>query len=385
MNKYKISIYSLISCALFFAVFKPYFLPDAIRQASKTIILAGVFIFVITNMKLNKLINCSLIFASCVILSAIVAIFNRNYEIRDFLDSILYALTFYDLYTFAKLCKYKGYSQKLISSMFRMNLLYCILTVFSVAIVGVENNSNTVAYLFGNKFTSAYLFILLIALYGASHETDKKRNKLILCFLFIFSVSFSLYIDCATATVTLIILFIMYLLPEKIKLHIINQKYIIIALILSAIIVIWLEAILKIDFVNRIVVDYFQKSYTITGRLEIYSKYLRNVISGSFWVGYGYSNELMKNLTGIYANAQNGLLEMFVNFGFLGVIALLFTVYYCFKRTNKDIETFYLALVVYGMIIAAIFEVSLNWFFLLGLCLIRWNCNVEENELVKRK
>ena len=176
MNKYKISIYSLISCALFFAVFKPYFLPDAIRQASKIIILAGVFIFVITNMKLNKLINCSLIFASCVILSAIVAIFNRNYEIRDFLDSILYALTFYDLYTFAKLCKYKGYSQKLISSMFRMNLLYCILTVFSVAIVGVENNSNTVAYLFGNKFTSAYLFILLIALYGASHETDKKRE-----------------------------------------------------------------------------------------------------------------------------------------------------------------------------------------------------------------
>lgn len=35
MNKYKISIYSLISCALFFAVFKPYFLPDAIRQGVK--------------------------------------------------------------------------------------------------------------------------------------------------------------------------------------------------------------------------------------------------------------------------------------------------------------------------------------------------------------
>lgn len=111
--------------------------------------------------------------------------------------------------------------------------------------------------------------------------------------IYFFRILFPLYRLC-TATVTLIILFIMYLLPEKIKLHIINQKYIIIALILSAIIVIWLEAILKIDFVNRIVVDYFQKSYTITGRLEIYSKYLRNVISGSFWVGYGYSNELIE-------------------------------------------------------------------------------------------
>lgn len=175
MNKYKISIYSLISCALFFAVFKPYFLPDAIRQASKIIILAGVFIFVITNMKLNKLINCSLIFASCVILSAIVAIFNRNYEIRDFLDSILYALTFYDLYTFAKLCKYKGYSQKLISSMFRMNLLYCILTVFSVAIVGVENNSNTVAYLLEiNLPRRIYLYFLL--LYMGLHMKRIKKE-----------------------------------------------------------------------------------------------------------------------------------------------------------------------------------------------------------------
>lgn len=374
MSRYKISIYSIISYALFFAVFKPYFLPDALRQGMKIVILVGVFLFIVFNTNKKMLLNCSLIFCSCIILSGVVAGVGGNYEIRDILDSILYALTFYDLYTFAALCKSKGYSDKLITCMYRMNLIYCILTVISVAIVGVENNSNNVAYLFGNKFTSAYLFVLLIALYGASHEMNKKRNQLSLCLIFVFAIFLSLYMDCATATVTLALLFVMYLIPDKMKQQLIKGKYVVIALILSALIVFWIEGVLKVDFVNRIVSDYFNKSYTVTGRLEIYNEYLANVILGSFWVGYGYSNMIMKNLTGVYANAQNGLLEIFVNFGFLGVAALLFTVYCCYKHSEKGTRKFYLSLVVYGMIIAAIFEVSLNWFFLLGLCLIRWNC-----------
>ena len=117
--------------------------------------------------------------------------------------------------------------------------------------------------------------------------------------------------------------------------------------------------------------------------MEIYGKYLTNVILSSFWVGHGYSNSVMKNLTGVYANAQNGLLEMFVSFGFLGVVALIYTVYYCYKKSDKGIQVFYLSLIVYGMIIAAVFEISLNWFFMLGICLIRWNCNLDEN--VSRK
>lgn len=375
MSRYKISIYSIISCTLFFAVFKPYFLPDAIRQALKILILAGTFLFLIFNSNKKVLLNCSLMFCSCVMLSGVGAVIRGNYGFRDILDSLLYALTFYDLYTFSALCKRKGYSDRLIDCMYSMNLIYCILTVISVAVVGVENNSNNVAYLFGNKFTSAYLFILLIALYGASHDMNKKRNETTLFMIFVFSILFSLYMGCATATVTLVVLFVIYWMPEKIKQQAIKERYVVITLILSALVVIWIEAILKNDFINRLVTEYFDKSYTVTGRLEIYGSYLAKVIMGSFWVGYGYSNSVMMNLTGVYANAQNGLLEMFVSFGFLGVVVLVFTVYYCFKNSEKGSRTFYLSLVVYGMIIAAIFEVSLNWFFLLGLCLIRWNSN----------
>lgn len=379
MDRYKISVYSLISYALFFAVFKAYFLPATLRQVLKIAILVGIFFFIVFNSKRKQLFNCSLILASCVLLSALVVAIRGTYAFRDILDSVLYVLTFYDLYTFAGLCKCKGCSHKLVSSMYRINFVYCVLTVISVAIVGVENNSNTVAYLFGNKFTSAYLFILLVALYGASHEMSKKRNKVTLYAIFVFSIAFSLYMDCVTATVTLVVLLVFCLIPEKTKQLIVNEKYVVIALIMSGVIVIWIERILKINFVNQIVFQYFEKSYTVTGRLEIYGKYLGIVILSSFWVGHGYSNSVMKNLTGVYANAQNGLLEMFVSFGFLGVVALVYTVYYCYKKSEKGIQVFYLSLVVYGMIIAAVFETSLNWFFMLGICLIRWNCNLEEN------
>lgn len=383
MTRYKINIYSIISCALFLAVFKQYFLPDAVRQMLKILILVGTFLFLIYSCKKKMLLNVSLMFCASVILSSIVATIRGNYGFRNLLDSLLYALTFYDLYTFSALCKQKGYSDRLIDCMYNMNLIYCILTIISVAMVGIDNNSNNAAYFFGNKFTSSYLFILLISLYGASHDMSNKKNKITLFTIFCFSILFSLYVECATATITLAALFVIYLMPEKIKRLVVKERYVVIALILSAVVIIWIEAILKIDFINRLVTDFFHKSYTLTGRLEIYGSYLAGVIKGSLWTGYGYSNSVMMDLTGVYANAQNGLLEIFVSFGILGVIVLVFTVYYCFKHGEKGNSIFYLSLVVYGMIIAAIFEISLNWFFLLGLCLIRWSSN--NNDLKYRR
>lgn len=377
MGKVNINIYSLISSALFFAIFKPYFLPEGIRILLKIGILILVFFFLISNLNLNRLLNHSLIFCACVVVSAVVAKINGNYSMKSLLDSILYALTFYDLYTFAQLCKIKDSSDKLLFNMYMMNLIYCILTIASILVVGVENNSNRAAYLFGNKFTSMYLFILLIALFGATHDMNIKRNRIILFVISIFSFLLSIYLDCATATISLLIILVIFFLPNKFKKYLINEKVVVIALIMSALIIIWIEVILKTSFISRLVTEYFGKSYTVAGRLEIYSVYLGGVLRERFWLGHGYSSSVMLNKTGVFSNAQNGMLEIFVSFGIVGVIALIFTVYYCYKHSGKKAKTFYLSLVIYGMIIAAIFEVTINWFFLLGLCLIRWNSSID--------
>ncbi len=389
MTKYKIStkvsVYSLISYALFIAIVKPYFLPDAVRQIVKIMILVGVLLFTITRLKTKKLLNISLLFCMCVLISSLVAIFRDNYQFRDFLDSILYALTFYDLYTFAELCSTKGCIDVMMRSIYRINLICCLLTLISVTFVGTGTfNSNQAVYFFGNKFASTYLFIFLIAMFGATHQMSEKKNKIIFYLLIIFSVLFSLYVGCATVAVTLIILFILSFLPHKFKHILLNEKCVVVALIMSALILLWIQAILNLEFVDRIVTGYFNKSYTITGRLEIYGVYIAEVIKQHFWIGYGYSNSVLTNLTGMYSNAQNGLLEMFVNFGLLGIIALIITVYHCYKTSSKNDKVLYLSLAVYGLIIAAIFEVSLNWFFFLALVLVKWNCD-QEKSITRRR
>ena len=378
---YKINVYNFLTYALMFAIIKPYFLPTGLRQISKVAILLCVFLFTVSKTKKNRLVNLAWLFSGSVLLSAIMAYIKGGYQSKDFLDAMLYTVTFYDVYSFVGLCKEKNHFDEMMKCLYNITVLYCILTFLSVMLIGISNNSNQASYIFGNKFTSSYLFIFWIALYGAVHEMDLWKNKVRYIILFLFSIAFTLYMGCATATVTLTILFVVVLISSrKFRLLFLNEKVAVIALLVSAFIVFGMEQILKNDFINDIVAGFFNKSYTVTGRLEIYNVYLMKVIRERFWFGYGYSNSMMKSLTGIYANAQNGLLEIMVNMGFLSVMALLVTVFLCFKNTLKTNKSFYISIIVYGMIIASIFEVALNWFFLFGVCLIRWNCNVDDSE-----
>lgn len=370
--KYKINVYNFLTYALIFAIVKPYFLPEGLRQVSKICILLCIFLFTVSKAKKNSLVNLAWLFSGCVLLSTIMAYIKGGYQLKDFLDAVLYSITFYDIYSFTGLCKEKNHFDDMLKCLYNIIALYCMLTILSVGLTGTANNSNQASYFFGNKFSSSYLFIFWIALYGATHKMDLWKSRIRHIVLFIFSIAFTLYIGCATATVTLVILFIVVLIPsQKIRMLFLNEKFAVGALLLSALIAFGMGEILKIDLINDIVSDFFEKSYTVTGRLEIYNVYLMNIIRDSFWFGYGYSNSVMKSLTGLYANAQNGLLEIMVNMGFLSVIALLITVFICFKNTSKTNKSFYISIIIYGMIIASVFEVALNWFFLLGICLQR--------------
>lgn len=376
-----IGLYKFITYALFFAIVKPYFIPTVPRQIVKIAILFGIFLFIVSRSNFKQLRNLSLIFSACVILSGICNVLTDSYGMKDFFDSILYTITFFDTYSFFALCNKKRKTRVLIESLFQINLLYCILTLISVTIVGTENNSNMSVYPFGNKFTSCYLFVLFITLYGLSHEMDRFGARVIHRCIIVFSCLFSLYVGCSTGTVIFTALFLISFLPEKGRNILTNKVVVCAALVLSAVIIIWIELILKIDFVNQIVVDFFHKSTTVNGRLVIYSAYLEQLIRDNLWLGYGYSNDVMLTISkGVFGNTQNGLMEILMNYGIVGVVALIFTVYSCFKGSKDQTKAFYASFVVYGMIIAAVFEVTINWFFIMGIFLVRWCCNKTEEK-----
>ena len=118
--------------------------------------------------------------------------------------------------------------------------------IVSILFVGTVNNSNQSAYIFGNKFTSSYLFIFFVALYGATHEMILWKNKICYIALFISSIALTLYIGCATATVTLAVLFIATIVPfQKIRMLLLNERFAVTALIMSALVVLVMGQILK--------------------------------------------------------------------------------------------------------------------------------------------
>lgn len=109
--------------------------------------------------------------------------------------------------------------------------------------------------------------------------------------------------------------------------------------------------------VRYVIFDLFNRTTTVYGRFEIYNNYLQTLLLNRFWLGYGYSNGVMLTVTGVFGNAQNGLLEQMMNFGFIGVVAILVTVFYALRQ-KRNLS--YMAILLYAMIVAAIFEVTIN-------------------------
>lgn len=372
----KIALYDLYVYLIFFSLFKAYFIPNAVRQAIKIVTLVLVFAFLIQRLKKREVYNRSLLFSGVIIISGFYNYILENYTVKALMDSFLYAFTFYDLYSFFLYSNTHNFIGRMSKNLYRANLIYCILTVISVLVVGVENNSNNAAYMFGNKFTSSYLFISLIALYGLAHNMNLKRNRRIICALIAFGCFFTIYVGCATATVALIVAVILFVIGKKLHVNSIQGSVVAVsALIGTAIVPFVINAVLKINIVKYIIFDVFQRSITVYGRFEIYNNYLESLLKDHFWLGYGYSNGVMMNITGVFGNAQNGLLEQMMNFGFIGVMAILFTVFYALKKKK---ELSYMVILLYAMIVAAIFEVTINWFFWISIFSIQWLEKQEE-------
>ena len=79
------------------------------------------------------------------------------------------------------------------------------------------------------------------------------KNKICYIALFISSIALTLYIGCATATVTLAVLFIATIVPfQKIRMLLLNERFAVTALIMSALVVLVMGQILKNEFINNI-------------------------------------------------------------------------------------------------------------------------------------
>lgn len=367
----KIRAFDLYVYLIFMALIKMYFIPETVRQICKIAILFGFLFWVIKRLNKSEVINFSLVFSYCIILSGAYNYIIGYYTIKALLDSILYALSFYDLYTLFLYAKKYRCVERMKYDLYKINLLYCIFTIVSVAIVGTENNDNAAVYLFGNKFISSYLFISLVSLYGITHDLTSRRIQRRMFGFIVIGTLFSLYVGCATATVSLIFAALLYYADRVSHAHFFSRKAVVLAaLMATAVVPVIIDQILKYRIVNYIIFDAFHKNASVYGRFRIYKEYLFGLLRNKFWLGYGYSNGKMMQVTGMFSNAQNGLLEQMMNFGMLGVLAIFLTVGHAFRKS--PVRTSGMIILLYAMIIAAVFEITINWFFWIALFSMQW-------------
>lgn len=357
------------------SIFRCYWIPDLIYDIFQIIILSFVLLEIMLRVPLKKMLNFSLLFSTCVLISGFYNYFTvKNYGFGELRQAIAFSVGIYELYMIAELYRQYKKTDKFIECLFWVTLSFSVITIISALSLGKIGNSNVNVYPFGNKFSSSYILIQMCCLY----YSRRKKSSLIYYILLVATIWFTIFIGCSTATVASIIILVIGLMPEKIKMILINPKTILLSLIFSGFTAFIMDFILNIDFVNELVFSKFDKSITVTGRLMIYSEYIFNLIGEKPLLGYGYYNYAMSTISnGIFANAQNGLLQIILENGFFGAASICYmTCVATSKNKNRfSLDNFSMYLLLYFMVIAGVFEITINWSFFLALACINLTNN----------
>lgn len=363
----KIKAADIVICLLYYAIFKIHVIPAIIQQITKILAVVLVLIFLISNLNIKKLFNLSMPFAMSVCISSVAAYLHKINTFGNIFNGILYGVIFYCICTMLIYCREKNYVHKFIDRFYAMTAVYIFFSMVSILLNRPAYDSPAI-YFVGNKFATSYLFMLFTVLFGIKYvDLDKGNYTWIYYALSIATVFLSGYIYCSTAVVSSLVLPAIPLIPKTLRKTICNTKGIMLAGSISVLVILIIEIVLNNQQIRYFIRDILRESLTLTGRLQIY-KALPKIISERLLLGYGYGNGVVRDAVG-YGNAQNGELDMLVNYGIIGCTALLWTIYKC---TNKQIENGYWRMYVmtYAMLAASIVEISLGYEFFLSLFVI---------------
>ena len=140
----KIKGVDIIICLLYYAVFKICVISAVLQQVTKVIAVAIVLLFLISHLKIKKLINISIPFSLAVCISTVYSYGMNTYE--NILNSFLYGLILYCLCTMLIYCRERDYIDGFINCFYRMAFVYVILTIISVLISRIENDTKSIIY-----------------------------------------------------------------------------------------------------------------------------------------------------------------------------------------------------------------------------------------------
>lgn len=267
------------------------------------------------------------------------------------------------------------YIKTLLKTFIILFLIVLIPTYGEVLITPIEKGVLT-EYSIGNKFTIGYCQLFLCTLYYLLHPyLSNKKHKYCLLFLVLWMTHTSIISQCSTMIMGALIFMILSLFTSDALLNrFASAKSIIISILVFNIgfffFVTW---ILQFEFIQYFIENVLQRDLSLTGRVQIYMD-IAEAFAESPWIGQGYGNSIVvaKYYTDAY-DTQNGLVELFIQTGVIGVVTFLFLVYTASRALKNNITRYALVAFIYAIIGISTVEIPFkhNFIFFLSFCFIQ--------------
>lgn len=280
----------------------------------------------------------------------------------------------------------------------RQFLLYLWrLSLFGLILIDFDAFSHVVigdsigGYIVGTKFQVCYYNIYICALYYLLHPNMRtKKEKLYLFGLIFITYAVSIHTKCSTMiTGTVLFLLLSFFIPKHYRQKLSSGLFLIALILIIDLGLFFLSTwLLQYSIIQYFIVNVLGEDLTLTGRLGIYQN-IMEAFETSPWFGFGYGNSRIISLfyTGV-ENPQNGIIEVFLNTGFLGCISF-FMIIYCGTKhvSRKDWYKYPIIVYLLTMIFVSAIEVPFEktfLFFCILLLLTRYDLQIEKQYNIKQ-
>lgn len=371
--RYKIKINDLLLVLLWLSVF-PIQLPGKMTYVIQAFLVLTIFLNSFSEIKRIQYNFLILLFPITITISCFL---NKNsILITQVLRGVTYSLLIIDVYTYIHRYIRLAGEQRMLAILYKLSKCYFVFGfVWTIALVMLGKPMDTDIYMpLGGKFNSAYIFLIFLILFRIQQKDRGTsrilKDNVIFIVLSILCIWTCVLLQVSTGIVAIVFFAALIFVPNDFT-KCINNAVVFIALIIGSMVIVFsISTVLNLHFVQNIVVDILHEDLSLTGRTALYELLLPQIFkSGMFGGGFGSYIASQLGYHG-WLNAQNGLSEVILTYGFCGAITFLILCFASSKGRNGYYKSLNAGIITF--IFIAIVEVpfDIRFIFLLALFML---------------
>lgn len=183
------------------------------------LLLGGVIILKYAHAIMKKeyqLINVGLLFFACV--SGMSSFINRGLQGTDYVSVLIFAFTILETFSFVEIIRENEKVYMGCKIIYICCFVICILNdllmiIFPSRFSFLLHND---AYLVGNKFNVCYTHLYLLLFFCATHNLNRKRNRIVLIGLLVESIVVAVSVNCTTGMLSFFIFALLMATKDRI-------------------------------------------------------------------------------------------------------------------------------------------------------------------------